>query len=168
VGEWTERGAMMNPQCHPGIWIVRDRLPILDEVTGASMRDADDKALWRPATDDERAEMWEMDLQFNRTAQEAYSLALFENANGIDQDKRLRKFIPREAHLAARYYGWDAEWLRNNGVAVAPKTCIFCAKSIPGTAIKCPHCLEIVDIPAYAAQEAEKRTAVREATTAVR
>lgn len=161
VGEWTLNGVGMNPQCHPGIWVVRDRFPITDE-NGVAQMDGENRALWRPATPEEQAAMWAEDLVNARGADRTYALDLFAKANAMAEDARQIPFIAPNAKLAARQYGLDADWLRE-GASLDVKSCPMCTKMIAKRAIVCPQCHEVVDLYAYAAREVVKQAAVKSA-----
>jgi hypothetical protein len=155
VAEWTANGILMTPDCHPGIWAVREQVPLMND-NGTPQLDADGVAQWRPATEEEKRAMWEEDLIAARRADRAYAESLFMHANAMAEDARLIPFIPRTTRLAAKQYGFEAEWLKE-GAALRVKPCPYCTKVIPATAIKCPKCAEVVDVPAYARLEAEKK-----------
>ena len=162
VTQWTMQGISMTPQCHPGIWVVRQRLPVLNE-NGTQTVDADGAAIWRQVTPDEEAQMWQEDLAANKAADKAYAEALFIAANAQADDARLIPFIAPSAKLGAKQYGYQAEWLRADA-AVNVKPCGYCMKVINAAAIKCPHCGEVVNFEAYAELEAKKRSALTAAT----
>jgi hypothetical protein len=162
VAEWTENGVGMKPECRPGIWVVRERVPLINE-DGTAQIDADGMALWRPAEEDERAAMWLEDITAARVADRAYASALFVDANARAERPELIPFIAANARLAAKAYGMDAEWLRE-GAALDVKVCPFCTRVIPRAAVKCPRCIEVVDAVAYGQLEAAKKAAVKAAT----
>lgn len=166
VSEWTQNGLGMTPQCRPGIWVVRDRIPLVAS-DGTVATDADGLASWRPATEDEKLSMWMEDLQMARMADRAYADLLFLNANATAQDPRLIPFIPRNARLAARHYGLNAEWLRENA-ALNVRPCPYCTQIISASAIKCPKCSEVVNVEQYVALEAQKAVALKAAKDAQR
>lgn len=164
VREWTEMGLGMTPQCRPGIWMVREQVALMRE-DGTIETDADGLPLWRLAMDEERELMWEQDLQMARMVDRAYADYLFMQANALAEDARLIPFVSEVAKTGARAYGLEAEWLKANA-ALNVKTCSYCTKVIPGAAIKCPHCQEIVDVEAYARLEATKKQALKVASEA--
>lgn len=166
VNEWTQNGVGMTPQCHPGIWVVRERVPLVD-LNGSLQLDADGIALWREAEDIEKEAMWVQDLAAARAADQSYANMLFMQGNAMADDPRLIPFIAANARLGARQYGLDAEWLRD-GAALNVKTCAYCTKVIPAAAIKCPKCTEIVDVEGYAVLEAAKQVALKAAKEAAR
>jgi len=158
VAEWTQNGVGMNPQCRPGIWVVRERIAEVD-AQGRSMLDGDGRALWRDATDAERLAMWEEDLAAAQAADRAYAEHLFVAANAMAEEPKLIPFIPKTARLGAKQYGLEAEWLRE-GAALRVKSCPYCTKVIPERAIKCPRCAEIVDVEEYARPEVIRKAEV--------
>jgi hypothetical protein len=167
VGEWTEHGVGMTPQCRPGIWVVRDRKPIINEETGIAAIGANGVALWRPATEEERLEMWMEDLAAARMADHAYANALFIHASAMAENPKLIPLIPKNARLAAKQYGLTAEWLRENA-ALHVRPCPYCTHIIPSTAIKCPKCTEVVNVEAYVSLEAQKQVLMKAAKEAQR
>jgi hypothetical protein len=166
VTEWAANGVGMTPQCRPGVWVVRERVPVLNP-DGTPQLDGDGIALWRPATDEEQETMWLEDLAAARAADRAYANMLFTQANAMAEDPRRIPLIPKTARLAAQHYGLEAEWLHEDA-AVNVKPCPYCTKVIPAKAIKCPKCTEIVDLEAYAQLEAQKAAAIKAAKEAAR
>lgn len=166
VSEWTGTGLGMTPQCRPGIWVVRDRIPLLHD-NGTPATDADGIGTWRPATEEERLAMWEEDVAAAHAADHAYANMLFLAANAQAEDPRLIPFIPKNARRAAHQYGMSAEWLRENA-ALNVRPCPYCTKVISGNAIKCPQCSEIVNVEAYVALETAKNIAIKAAKDAAR
>jgi hypothetical protein len=159
VAEWSQNGVGMTPQCRPGIWVVREQLPLINE-DGTPQVDADGIPQWRPATEIEKESMWAEDLAAARAADRAYANMLFMQANAMAEDPRLIPFIAPHARLAAKHYGLEAEWMKQDA-ALHVKTCPYCTKVIPAKAIKCPKCTEIVDLEAYAEQEAKRKDYLR-------
>ena len=166
VNEWSANGVGMNPQCRPGIWVVREQIPLVNP-DGTAQLDADGIALWREAGNVEKNDMWFDDLAAARAADRAYANMLFIQANGMAEDPRLIPFIAPNARIAAKHYGLDAEWLKEDA-ALHVKPCPYCTKVIPAKAIKCPRCTEIVDIDGYAMLEAQKQAALKIAKEAAR
>ena len=166
VGEWTEHGVGMNPQCRPGIWAVRERVPLL-HLDGTPEIDADGISMWREATADERHQMWQQDLAAARLADKRYANLLFLQANAMAEEPKLIPFIAPNARLAAKHYGYDAEWLKDDA-ALNVKSCQYCTKVIPAKAVKCPKCTEVVDVEAYAVLEMQKQVALKAAKDAAR
>jgi hypothetical protein len=166
VNEWAYSGVGMTPQCRPGIWVVREQVPLFHQ-DGTQQTDADGLALWEPAGVVDRTNMFEEDLEAARAADRAYANALFIRGNGMAEDPRLIPFIPLNSRRAAKHYGLDAEWLKEDA-ALNVKPCPYCTKIIPGKAIKCPKCAEIVDVEAYVRLEIEKQAALKLAKEALR
>lgn len=166
VNEWAYSGVGMTPQVRPGIWVVREQIPVLLK-DGTQQMDADGIALWEPAGVVDRTNMFEEDLEASRSADRAYANMLFIHANGMAEDPRLIPFIPLNCRRAAKHYGLDAEWLKEDA-ALNVKPCPYCTKIIPAKAIKCPKCTEIVDIEAYAVLELQRQAALKLAKEAHR
>jgi hypothetical protein len=163
VAQWTENGIFMTPQCRPGVWLVRDTVPLVKE-DGTVEKDADGKPMFRMATGEEQRFMFAEDLMAARAADREYAYRVYQKAEADTQDKRLIPYVSPVAKLGARQYGMDAEWVADSVQAANIKNCQYCTKIIPGRAIKCPHCQEVVDVDAYARLEAEKKIAMRLAT----
>ena len=164
VSHWTEHGVGMTPQCHPGIWVVREEIPLI-RADGTPEVDAEGVSQWRPATEEEMAFMWMEDLQAARAADRTYAQLLYMQANAMADEPKMIPFISELAKSAAKQYGLEAEWLKDDAQLLV-KTCPYCTKVIPSRAIKCPKCTEIVDIEAYAQLEANKQQALKEAKEA--
>ena len=162
VRHWTQMGVFMTPACHPGIWVVRDRIAETNE-DGTLKIDADNKQVFRDATKEEAAAMWAEDLAANRAADQAYAKALFEDGNTYANDPRgsRAQFIQKPARLGAQQYGYEADWV--SGLPIEVKTCQFCTKKIPKRAIVCPFCREIVDATAYGIEHAKRDREVKKA-----
>ena len=159
VAEWTANGVGMTPQCHPGIWVVREMIP-QTKSDGTPEVDADGIALWRAAEPHERKLMWDQDYETAKIADRAYASMLFLQASAMAEEPKLIPLIPQTARLAAKHYGLDAEWLREHA-ALNVRECPYCTKVIPAKAIKCPRCAEIVDVEAYALLEIQKQSTLK-------
>lgn len=166
VNEWTQHGVGMTPQCRPGIWVVRERVPLVD-ANGSLQLDADGIALWREAEEIEKDAMWIEDLAAAHAADRTYANMLFMQGNAMADDPRLIPFISANTKLGAKHYGLDAEWLRD-GAALHVKPCPYCTKVIPAAAIKCPKCTEVVDVEGYAALEVARQAALKVAKEAAK
>jgi hypothetical protein len=161
VGEWTASGLGMTQECRPGIWVVRERVPLF-QPDGTCVMDAEGRAQWRQATDKECEQMWKEDLAAARAADRAYGLMLYTKANAMAEEPKAIPYIPLTAKLAARHYGLEADWLKE-GSALDVKSCPYCTKIIPAKAIKCKWCTETVDDEAYAALKAHQAAVLKAA-----
>lgn len=165
VAEWTASGLGMNPEQHPGIWIVRDRIPMM-KLDGnnneIAQLDVFGKQVFREATADEKVELWEDDLANNRRADRAYAEWCFAQGNAKAEDKRVIQFIPYNYKLAARHYGFEADWLKG-GAAIESMQCPYCTKVIGKTAKMCMHCAQPVDLQWWAEFQARKDSELRDA-----
>ena len=163
VNAWTVGGVSMNPQCHPGIWFVRDLVPDTNP-DGTPLLDADNKQIFKPATPEEAAAFWAEDLAAAREADQAYARTLYDEAEVMANDPKgsRERFIQQPAKLGARQYGFEADWASER--PTEPKTCQFCTKRIPKKAIVCPFCREIVDASGYATAQVQRDREVKEAT----
>jgi len=159
--EWTRETVGMTPDCRPGIWIVRDEVPVTDDQ-GRPEFDADKRPMWRPATDTERAEMWAEDLAAARIANANWADYLIRQGDLLADDPKQRILISGPMKIAARYFGRDREWLeelKDNDI----KHCPYCTKAIAVHTVKCPHCQEVVDVEKYAKLQAQRDAAVEAA-----
>lgn len=171
VNAWTVGGVSMNPQCHPGIWLVRERVPLVhgekansaDPEPGTPQLDADNKQLFREATSEEAAAFWAEDMAAAREADQAYARTLYDEAEVMANDPKgsRERFIQQPAKLGVRQYGFDADWA--SGKPAEPKTCEFCTKRIPKKAIVCPFCREIVDATAYGMAQVRRDREIKDA-----
>jgi len=165
VSQMTQHGLGMTPAAHPGIWIIRDRLPLVtadDKGNTTPVFDGFNQQMFRPATTEEMQAMWDEDLIAARKADRAYAEWCYIDGNRIAADVRNIQFIPRNYKLAARQYGLEADWLKE-GAALEVKPCVYCTKIISKRAIVCPHCQQVNDNERYAAMQVSRDNAVREA-----
>jgi hypothetical protein len=146
--EWTASHPKMNPQCGPGVWIVRDCVYLFDPE-GKPIMDAEGKQAFRPATNEEREKMFEEDLRSAIERQSAWAEVCIREGDAMADDLKKIPFIPEYCRQACHYYGRDRKWLHELKDGDV-KTCVFCTKVIAANAIKCPHCSEVVDFEAYA------------------
>ncbi len=164
VKHCTERGYGMVRGCHPGIWVVRESMPLLHETdvyidgrvhfkAGDQQIDAEGSALWRPATPKEAQTMWDEDEAYAREADAAYAMALIEIANGIDE-KSWSKIIFPITKSAAKHYTITTPWNTKAGV-LERMPCMHCGEPIIKTAVRCRFCTGIID-PIKAAYNEEK------------
>lgn len=78
------------------------------------------------------------------------------------QDKRNQILLINR--IAVSWLGMVRDWAEEFK-SENLKACQFCQKNINSRAMKCPHCSEIVDYAAYAAQQKLKEEALRAAKT---
>lgn len=187
VGEWTgstTASVGMNPLCHPGIWIIRDRLPVTEEVkamVGGEMLTIEEKMvldsstqqMFRDATPDEKQEMWEEDLLAAKMADRAYAEWCWNEGNRIWQawQRGSKEPVPREMPIlykqAARHYGLEAEWLKE-AISSDSRLCPYCDKPCSKSTIVCASCNQPINLEAWAELTARKDAALREANKALR
>lgn len=161
VQDWTQNGISMRPGCHPGIFVVRERLPLLN-TDGTPVVDAEGVPQWRDASEQEKTEMYAEDMRDARKADRAYASALYMKANAMAENPKLIELISQATKLGAKHYGLEAEWLKENA-ATDVKPCPMCTKIIARHAILCPFCHGIADLEKWAAGEATKNTAIKNA-----
>lgn len=167
IKEWTENGLGMTPEARPGIWLIRDRVAVVkDDGSGHMELDGFGKQVFRSATAEEAKAMWDEDVEMNRLADRRYAEWCYTEGNRIAADARNIQFIPLNYKRAARQYGLQADWLRE-GAALEVAPCPSCTKVISKHAIVCPACQGVVDMARYAAREAEKQAAVRNAVSSL-
>jgi hypothetical protein len=181
VGEWTGTtsvGPGMNPQCHPGIWVVRDRLPVTEttqkgiidgEVTYEErmVLDAENKTTFRAATPGECAAMWAEDLAAARSADRQYAEWCWRQGNHIVEIwRRGGEPVPREMppvyKMAAKQYGLEAEWLKE-AAASDSRQCPHCGALGSKHTFICAHCTQPTDLEKWAQFQAQKDAALRDA-----
>jgi hypothetical protein len=165
VAQWATSGLGMTPQAHPGIWVVRDRVAVVKKNEAGKdeyVMDGFNKQVFRSATSEEAKAMWKEDLAANQKADHIYAEWCYMDGNRIAADVRNIQFIPENYKRGARQYGLQAEWLKE-GAALMVMPCPRCTKIISKAAIICPQCNEPVDLGRYAAWEAEKAAAIRDA-----
>jgi hypothetical protein len=149
----------MNPQCHPGIWVVRERVPRLKR-DGMPELDADKVALWDMASEAERKQMWEEDLSANRIADAAYAEVVIQKADQDAEDPRKIPFIAEKTKAAAKHYGIERDWLRPIADSDM-KRCPYCDALLSAYVAVCKVCHNVVDAERYAALEAKKQMVLK-------
>lgn len=162
VNEWTRlvHGATTEPPCYPGIWVVRDRLPETDEE-GKPIVDAENRQVWREATDEEKKAMWDEDLKRCRLADSNYARSIFDHWNGeIERHPRFIETLPNTVRIAAEAYGFQADWLRESKTAIEMKSCQHCGKKVSASTTVCPQCHEVIDYEKFALEMRKKQEAL--------
>lgn len=173
VGEWTGNttvGLGMTPLCHPGIWFVRERLPVIERqqklvndetitYEERMMLDGDNKQLFRDATREEREQMWEEDLSAARAADRTYAEWCWNDGNRIwDRDKHTQ-LIPPMYRAAAKQYGLNATWLKEAASSEA-FPCPHCGALGSKSTFICQVCLQPTDLEKWAQFQARKDAAL--------
>ncbi len=166
VGEWTEHGRGMNPECHPGIWMVRDRLPVMEtdpktDVESAVL-DGFGKQTYRDPSPEEMARMWEEDLLNARRADRLYAEWCWADGNRIAEKTKDYQLVPPNYKHAARHYGLDADWLRQ-AAAIDSRPCPHCGKLGPKQYFICQFCQQPVDMARWAEFQVQKESALKNA-----
>lgn len=142
INQWTALGIGMNPDCGPGIWLVRDVIPQFHD-DGRPKLDIEGRSSFKPATDDEFQEMWEADLQSAIDRQAAWADVMIGKGDMMGDDPKQRPYIPLLSKQLARHYGRERAWLQElKDGDVRP--CRFCFKSIDSRASVCPFCRQVV------------------------
>lgn len=165
VEHWTTTGRGMTPDAHPGIWLVRDRMPEMRQEPNGEMSyvlDGFNLQKFRPATTEEARAMWAEDLTNALRVDRAYAQWCYVDGNRIAADARNIQFIPANYKRAARQYGLPADWLKE-GAALEVRPCPSCTTIITKSAMVCPKCNEPVDVLRWAAWQAQKDAAVKSA-----
>ena len=164
VKECTASGLGMTEGCHPGTWVVRESMPLLYEqdvfengrliaAQGTHQKDAEGGALWRPATDEEKAVMWAEDLADAVKSDAAYAEMLIAYANSLDE-RLWAKAISPVTKAAAKHYSITTAWNTKAG-ALERMPCPHCGEQVVKTAAVCRFCTRVVD-PVRAALNEEK------------
>jgi hypothetical protein len=155
VNEWSRNALGMSGDCGPGIWLIRDVVPEIN-ADGTPVLDVYKKAVFRAATEQEKAAMWKEDVANARARQQAWGDYLIRQGDLYDKEPKTRALI-RDLHReACKYYGREREWLqelRDGDV----KYCPFCMKALKAEAVKCEFCGEIVDREKYEELTGKKR-----------
>ena len=170
VQECTQTGYGMTTGCHPGIWRVRESMPLLYDTdvnedgriahrAGEQQVDAEGTGLWRPANPEEAKAMWEEDEEYNRKADAAYAEMLINDANGKKEE--LWKFITPLTRAAAAHYKITTLWNTKAG-ALERTPCPKCGEQIIKGVPYCRHCGRTVDVAkAMLIEEQEKNILLR-------
>lgn len=149
VTQWASNALGMTPECGPGIWVVRDTIP-LTHPDGTLMIDAAKRAQFRQATEEEREAMWQEDLQNAVARQAKWGEFLIQQGDIYASDPAGKQviLITGVHRRAAIHYGREREWLHELKDGDR-KYCQFCQKPIGTLVVKCPHCSEVVDRKRY-------------------
>lgn len=147
VHHWAYTAMGNSTDCGPGIWIVRDVIPITAEG-GLPVMGADGLPQVRPATDEERLAMWSEDLQRAIQRQERWGEWLINKGDEWDVNPKQRVYISDEMKLACEYYDRPRPWTGKVTMGDR-KICQFCGTTFMAGVFKCPNCKEVVDLTAY-------------------
>lgn len=145
IQHWTAGVLGMTGDVRPGIWVVRDTIPMLDD-NGTPLRDVYGIVQTRPATEAEKAAMWAEDLAENTGCQARwgdYNILQGDVYHG-DSNTKMRLLINPTMKASARYYGREREWLdevKDDDV----RTCVFCGKSTDTRFPVCQNCDRVID-----------------------
>lgn len=160
MNEWAEQIVDSSPDCRPGVWIVRDSIPVTDMKDGREVpaADAEGRQIHRSATKEECAQMFAEDHARAEQVQANYAEKAFLKGNVMADNVKAIPFIPQYCRTLSTAYGHTPTWLKRS-VDVDVKKCPACMREIARGAWKCGHCQEIVDPQAAA----EHRRAVKQA-----
>jgi hypothetical protein len=165
LAHWTKMGLGMTPTCHPGAWLVRDKMPAIGE-DGKPVMEFDgegrNKPQWREATKEEFAAMWAEDLKANKEADANWAEYLMGQANIKAEDPKQVPYIDHRAKRAAKHYGREFPWLHDLKDSETTQ-CPYCTKLVFSAAAVCPFCHNVVNAEKYAALEAAKQKAIEAA-----
>ena len=157
----SELGMGMSTDTGPGVWAVRDRVPLVNEEDGSWQLHADGKPVTREASDSERNQMFAEDLANATARQERYGQYLIAEGDRYNENVKERILITTRMKAACVYYHRERPWLidlRDGDM----KLCPFCMASIDARAIKCPKCSEIVDAARFASLTADRKQVAKE------
>ncbi len=152
---WTRNAPGMSPDCHPGIWLVRDEMPLLKE-NGLPETDADGKQQTRAATDEEKELMWAEDLAHARVADAAWAAFRIQQADAWYETPKDRMFIGTNHRRAAQHYGKERAWLKTLQ-ETDQKQCQFCKTHNQFDAVICANCHQIIDVVRYRQLKAREK-----------
>jgi hypothetical protein len=138
VKEWTLHVMGQNPQSHPGIWVVRDTVPLFDD-DGKPIMSAMGPQEHRPATPQECEAMFEEDRAEAEAAQREWGEFCIQMGDIMSQKPEAIPWIPHYAKTLCRYYGRDKKWTRKQTEADV-KNCPSCRSLIDVLAVVCPQC----------------------------
>lgn len=166
VIQWTEFGRGMTPDAKPGIWVVRDRIPVMREEKDGSLvpvKDFRGKQEFRPATQAEAKQMWDEDLAAARRVDRAYAEWCYGDGNRLASiNEGMKQHIPPNYKLAGRQYGFEGDWVKG-GSAIESKPCPHCGVIVSKSAMVCKQCTQPIDLEKWAKWTAAKDMALREA-----
>ncbi len=173
VDTWAAKGLGMEPSCRPGIWVVRESMPVLwdkDNIDeggkvvnpkGSHMTDAEGTGIWREATPEERKAMWDEDHAASVAADVAYAEMLIANVNAMDE-RLWAKFISPVSKAAAAHYKIATSWNTKAG-ALQRVACPHCKEQVMKGAVRCKHCAQIIDPEAAALLDARQENSMLKA-----
>lgn len=164
VGEWTTWGRGMTPEIHPGVWIVRTNVPVMETDAEGLSRiafDVNERQIFDPVSPAVAQDLFTQDWEAAKLADRQYAEWCFREASGIAGDPRLIPFIPKNYIRAARHYGYEAPFLKEGGEQMAP--CPWCTTVVSRAAVVCPKCTHVLDVEQYARYEAQRAFALRKA-----
>lgn len=176
VGEWsgvTIVGRGMTTNCHPGVWVVRDTVPVTERrlienpdgqkvIREDLLKDASGAITFREANATEFATMWDEDLRSNREADRHYAEWCWVDGNRISNDNKFNQLIPANYRLAAKHYDLEASWLKE-AAAADSRSCPNCGRPGSKHTFVCGYCQQPTDLARWAAWQAEKDAALRDA-----
>lgn len=172
IREWSQSGIGMSPTRRPGIWRVRDRVPVTND-DGTPKLDGLKRQIWRPATHLEERAAWLEDMDSAKRADYAYAQMLIEKkdtADAITDLKDPRKYgVWDNARAAAKHYNIkrSAAWMQEMGQGDM-KTCLFCGELNRPEAVLCGKCQKVVDIERFVAIEEQQKREMKEAREQLR
>lgn len=165
IGTLTQSHPDASPECHPGIWIVRETVP-LSQDNGLPILDAENKPTFRDMTEAEKKKAWDEDLAANIEYQKAWGEKAIQKGNMMAVNPKEIPFIPPYCKILAVYYGQSPAWL-NRITEGNIKSCRWCRKNIDRDAVVCPECGKTVDFERYAQMEAELKAQIERASKGV-
>jgi hypothetical protein len=163
VGAWTQYGLGMNPACRPGIWVVRERVPEMEQDEKGKDRyrlDAKKRTIFRPANAEEKKLMWQEDYDASIAADAAYGELLIMNGDFIyglptDDPRRVPGISP-QMRAACDMYKVLRKWT-SPITSASTRVCPMCTANVPGAAILCGSCGWCLDPQTYRKMMTEQR-----------
>lgn len=103
------------------------------------------------------------EIRLATVLQTAFLNRRIQRGNELWAEPKKRTEIDTHMKAAARWMRVSVPWLEDL-TAESNTTCPYCANLIPKGTIKCPKCMEIVDMARYAEMEAAKQKAMADAS----
>lgn len=168
IGWWTRLGMGMTGACHPGVFVVRDRVPETELDEKGNMRyrlDAKKRTIFRPATNEERTAMWKEDFAHAKDADAQYGEYLIVKGDFIhglptDDSRRVPGISP-QMRMACDFYGVKRKWTLEV-TSSTTKNCPMCTEAVAGVAILCPKCGWCLDPQTYRRLIKEQRALLKD------
>lgn len=151
VQHWAQNGMGMKPEVGPGIWQIREFLPVVNEH-GIPQKDSDGRVMINEVSEEQKKEWFAEDLAFNIARQDRWIEHLIGEGDRMALNPKEIPYITSSMKAAVKYSGRQREWtleLKSGDRSV----CSFCGMSIVSNVIICTHCHEVLDAKRYQANK---------------